>query len=51
MRPEIKTSHQVVNAKWCESRGEWELQIKDLIKSEIFTDRCEFLLIATGILK
>ncbi|KAH0836095.1 putative dimethylaniline monooxygenase [Fonsecaea pedrosoi] len=51
MRPEIKLSHKIINAKWCEDLGEWELKIENLVSREIVDDRCHFLLNATGILK
>ncbi|KIW84398.1 hypothetical protein Z517_03648 [Fonsecaea pedrosoi CBS 271.37] len=50
MRPEIKLSHKIINAKWCEDLGEWELKIENLVSREIVDDRCHFLLNATGIL-
>lgn len=51
MRPEIKVSHKVINARWNEDNGEWELQIENLATGETIEDRCHFLLNATGILK
>lgn len=46
----IKTSHQVVEARWNE-RGVWQLKVKDLVSGKILDDYCHFLLDGSGILK
>lgn len=51
MRREIKTSHQVVGARWKPDISQWALQVRNLVTSEILEDHCHFLLNATGILK
>lgn len=50
MRDSIKTSHQVVSARWSEKDGQWELVIKNLETGEEFGDRATFLVDGTGIL-
>lgn len=51
MRREIRTSHQVVGARWKPDTSQWILDVKNLVTGEILQDHCHFLLNATGILK
>lgn len=51
MRPEIKTSHQIIGARWKPDTSQWVLQVKNLVTGETLEDHCHFLLNATGILK
>lgn len=51
MRDSIKTSHQVVSAKWNEDDGKWELVVRNLETGEEFNDYATFLVDGTGILK
>lgn len=51
MRDSIKTSHQVVSAKWNEDDGKWELVVRNLETGEEFNDYTTFLVDGTGILK
>ncbi|KAK1754921.1 putative sterigmatocystin biosynthesis monooxygenase stcW [Echria macrotheca] len=50
MRNVIKTSHQVVSARWSESEGVWNLRVRDLETGEEFSDYANFLLDGSGIL-
>ncbi|KAK3310501.1 uncharacterized protein B0T15DRAFT_507172 [Chaetomium strumarium] len=50
MRDSIKTSHQVVSARWNEEDGRWELVIRNLETGEEFGDHATFLVDGTGIL-
>ncbi|OTA70164.1 FAD/NAD(P)-binding domain-containing protein [Hypoxylon sp. EC38] len=50
MTSEIKTQHKVIKATWDESRGSWQLRIKDLRAGREFDDHAEFLLNASGVL-
>lgn len=51
MRDSIKTSHEVLSAKWNEGEGEWELTIRNLETGEEFGDHATFLVNGSGILK
>lgn len=51
MRDSIKTSHQVVSARWNEKDGLWELVVRNLETGEEFSDHATFLVNGTGILK
>jgi cation diffusion facilitator CzcD-associated flavoprotein CzcO len=51
MRDSIKTSHQVVSARWNEKDGQWELVIRNVETGEEFGDHATFLVDGTGILK
>lgn len=51
LRDVIKLSHSVVRAEWKEATAEWVVQVKNEITGEIFEDRSQFLLDASGILK
>lgn len=51
MRPEIKTSHQIVGTWWDDAASKWSLKIRNLVTGAIVDDHCDFLLNATGILK
>ncbi|KAK4239689.1 hypothetical protein C8A03DRAFT_13914 [Achaetomium macrosporum] len=50
MRDSIKTSHQVVSARWNEEDGRWVLVIRNLETGEEFGDHATFLVDGTGIL-
>ncbi|KAI1080434.1 FAD/NAD(P)-binding domain-containing protein [Whalleya microplaca] len=50
MASEIRTQHEVIKAVWDESRGTWQIRIKDLRTGNEFDDRADFLLNASGIL-
>ncbi|KAK0655773.1 hypothetical protein B0T16DRAFT_424483 [Cercophora newfieldiana] len=50
MREAIKTSHEVVSARWNERDGIWNLIIRDLGTGIEFDDHANFLLDGTGIL-
>ncbi|KAK3329566.1 hypothetical protein B0H66DRAFT_610478 [Apodospora peruviana] len=50
MRDSIKTSHQIVSARWNEQDGIWELDVKDLQTGSLFSDYAHFLLDGAGIL-
>lgn len=47
----VKLEHQVVGATWDEERFKWIVQVEDLAAGKVFTDECDVLLSATGILK
>jgi cation diffusion facilitator CzcD-associated flavoprotein CzcO len=51
LRGSIKLSHSVLHAKWDEGKGEWLLKVKNEDTGDVFEDRCNFLLDASGILK
>ncbi len=51
MRPFIKTSHQVVSARWDEKGGVWDLVVRNLQTKAEFRDFAHFLIDGTGILK
>lgn len=51
MRDSIKTSHEVVSARWDEQGGQWELVVRNLETGDEFSDRATFLVNGTGILK
>ncbi len=46
----LKTRHQVVGAAWQEDKAIWSVQVRNLESGEVFTDTCDFLVVATGIL-
>ncbi|KAK3906964.1 hypothetical protein C8A05DRAFT_40295 [Staphylotrichum tortipilum] len=50
MRESVKTLHQVVEARWSEKDGQWELVVKNLETGEEFSDYATFLVDGTGIL-
>ncbi|KXX78167.1 putative sterigmatocystin biosynthesis monooxygenase stcW [Madurella mycetomatis] len=50
MRDSIKTSHQVVSARWNEKGGLWELVVRNLETGEEFGDYATFLVNGAGIL-
>jgi cation diffusion facilitator CzcD-associated flavoprotein CzcO len=41
---------EFLGSTWHESNGEWEVFLRDLSSGKEFTDRCNFLITATGIL-
>jgi len=47
----IKTSHQVVAARWNEAKGLWELRVRNLRTGDEFADHANFVLDGSGILK
>lgn len=51
MMEQIKTSHQVVGARWVEERGVWLIRIRNCKDNKQFDDEAEFFVNATGILK
>jgi cation diffusion facilitator CzcD-associated flavoprotein CzcO len=51
MRGIVKTSHQVVSARWNEKDGIWDLTVRNSETGEEFGDHANFLLDGTGILK
>jgi cation diffusion facilitator CzcD-associated flavoprotein CzcO len=51
LRENIKVLHSVVHAQWDEGAGEWVLKVKNEVTGDVFDDRCNFLLDASGILK
>ncbi|KAH7153049.1 hypothetical protein EDB81DRAFT_442195 [Dactylonectria macrodidyma] len=46
----IKTQHQVVGAYWNNSKGGYDVKVKDLITGTITSDHCDILVNASGIL-
>ncbi|KAI1268611.1 hypothetical protein F5Y18DRAFT_236215 [Xylariaceae sp. FL1019] len=46
----IKTSHQVVGARWVEDTGIWDIKVRNLADGTDFDDWCHFLLDCSGIL-
>ncbi|KAK4217664.1 hypothetical protein QBC37DRAFT_39521 [Rhypophila decipiens] len=50
MGDSIKTSHQIVSARWIEDEAKWQLRIKDLKLGTVFLDHADFLVNGTGIL-
>jgi cation diffusion facilitator CzcD-associated flavoprotein CzcO len=51
MRPCIKTSHKILGARWSETKGVWDVKVKNLVNGIIFDDQANFLIDACGILK
>ncbi|KAH8675791.1 hypothetical protein BX600DRAFT_432344 [Xylariales sp. PMI_506] len=50
MMDTIKTQHQVVGARWDEVRGLWNLDIKNLVTGEDFSDSANFIIDGSGVL-
>lgn len=46
----VKLSHQVVGARWVETRGGWDVDIADLSTGISVHDHCDILINAAGIL-
>lgn len=46
----VKMRHRVEGATWREDSATWEVKVTDLATGTTFTDTCDFLLSATGIL-
>lgn len=51
MRDSIKTSHQIISARWIEEDGFWQLAVKDLQSDTVFADYAHFLVDGAGVLK
>lgn len=51
MMSSIKLQHQVTGAWWDESRGLWDLNVRNLKTGEEFHDQADFILDGSGILK
>ena len=51
MRDSIKTSHQIISARWIEEDGSWQLAVKDLQSGTVFSDYAHFLVDGAGVLK
>lgn len=51
MMGSIKLRHQVMGAWWDETRGVWDLNVKDLCSGNEFHDQAHFILDGSGILK
>lgn len=51
MRDTIKTSHQIVSARWIEGDAAWKLRVRNLETGREFGDYANYLLDASGILK
>lgn len=49
LRDEIKTSHEVVDARWDEDAAQWVVKVNG--PDGEFEDRCDFLVNGSGILK
>lgn len=47
----IKLSHKVVEAKWDEDQGIWNITVEDLTTGNIIHDWCHFMITGSGILK
>ncbi|CAG9943089.1 unnamed protein product [Clonostachys rosea f. rosea IK726] len=46
----IRTSHQVVGAYWNDTRGGYDVKVKDVATGNIVDDECDILINASGIL-
>ncbi|RAL13173.1 flavin-containing monooxygenase [Aspergillus homomorphus CBS 101889] len=46
----IKPSHRVVETRWIEASGQWEVQVTDLASGHLIHDWCHILVHATGYL-
>ncbi|KAF2101755.1 flavin-binding monooxygenase [Rhizodiscina lignyota] len=46
----IKKRHMVTGATWKEDEAIWSVEVRNLETGEVFTDTCDFLVMATGIL-
>jgi Predicted flavoprotein involved in K+ transport len=51
LRKYIKTSHQVISARWIEEEARWEIKVRNLLTNTEFKDYAHFLVDGTGILK
>ena len=47
----IRLQHQVVGAKWDDTKGIWSVEVRNLVTGELFSDWCHFMITGTGILK
>lgn len=47
----MRTECQVTRAEWREGEAKWVVTVRDLKTGEVFDDRADFLLNASGILK
>ncbi|KAL2813563.1 monooxygenase [Aspergillus granulosus] len=46
----IRTSHLVIETRWIEEKGQWQVQVQNLTTRETVTDWCHVLVHATGYL-
>lgn len=46
--PNLRRKHQILGAEWDKEASEWEVQVKNLVTGETFTDRANFLISAQG---
>ncbi|CAK4033646.1 steroid monooxygenase [Lecanosticta acicola] len=46
----MKLSHRVIGAIWDEDRGQWNVEVQNLVSGEILHDRCNVLINASGVL-
>jgi hypothetical protein len=46
----IKMNHQVIGAKWDDKKGQWDVQILDLVSGNTINNSCDILVNASGIL-
>jgi cation diffusion facilitator CzcD-associated flavoprotein CzcO len=51
LREFVKVNHSVVAARWEEREAEWVVEVRNEVTRDVFEDRCQFLLDASGILK
>jgi cation diffusion facilitator CzcD-associated flavoprotein CzcO len=51
MMDSIKLQHQITGAWWDETRGLWDLNVKDLSTGEEFHDQAHYIIDGSGILK
>jgi cation diffusion facilitator CzcD-associated flavoprotein CzcO len=46
----IKTRHQVVGAYWNQTKGGYDVKVRDLVTNTVISDHCDLLVNASGIL-
>lgn len=46
----IHANSEVIEARWHEGRGEWEVRVRDTASGQVATDACDILINASGIL-
>jgi cation diffusion facilitator CzcD-associated flavoprotein CzcO len=51
LRKYFLTNHQVVGATWHQKRGVWDIQVKNLLSGDVFTDTAEIFVNNEGLLK
>jgi cation diffusion facilitator CzcD-associated flavoprotein CzcO len=50
LRKLMTFSHKIIEARWHETRAQWELKVENLVDGAIITELCDVFITATGVL-